>query len=462
MPQYRPMTLPSPGLDPSVDDGRRELFSSRWSLLLTMIGVAVGLGNVWRFPYMVGQFGGAPFVLFYLLTVFLVGIPALMAEWILGRRTRRGPMGAFARAGLIGGRFWGWFFFVGVTAAMGYYTNALGWVLHYCIGEVSRLWGQPWPSAAILPPASGFDGGSFWRQVMASGTILLLAALVVRRGLRSGIEKASKILMPFLAFSLLLILVRTLTLPGAWGGVQWYILKLDLSALTPRVMAAALGQAVFSLSLGGTFMVVYGSHLAADEPLAKNALWTSLGDLFAGLLAGLAILPAVIALGLDVGQGPALIFSTLPAVFAQVPGGGFFGALFFLALLGAAFLSSVAALEVLVAGLADNTRLPRRRAVWVMAAAVFLAALPSMCNMQIFGPWDLVFGSGMQTLGALLAVLTVAWCFDRSQILADLGGGERRHVRWLYNWLRYVVPAAIFFVGVWWLLSDVLGVVEGA
>lgn len=458
------MTPGSPSDSTPGDSARpsREVFSSRWTLLLTMIGVAVGLGNVWRFPYMVGQFGGAPFVLFYLLAVVTIGIPALMAEWILGRRTRRGPVGAFARSGLPGGRWWGWFFFLVVTAATGYYTNALGWVLHYAVGEVARLFGQAWPSAAILPPASGFELGSFLRQVIASGCILIVAGAVVGRGLRSGIEKASRVLMPFLAFSIAVILIRTLSLPGAWAGVEWYILKLDLAALTPRVMAAAMGQAVFSLSLGGTFMVVYGSHLADEEPLAQNALWTSLGDLFAGLLAGLAILPAVIALGLQVDQGPGLIFSTLPKVFAQLPGGGLFGALFFLGLLGAAFLSSVAALEVLVAGVTDNTSLPRSKAVKLVGILVFFAALPSMTSMEVFGPWDLLFGSGMQTLGALLAVLTVAWCFDRSRVLADLGGEDRRAVRWLYTWLRYVVPSAIFFVGIWWFLSDVLGVVSGA
>lgn len=440
----------------------RELFSSRWSLLLTMIGVAVGLGNVWRFPYMVGQFGGAPFVLFYLLAVLLIGIPALMAEWILGRRTRRGPVGAFARSGLPGGRFWGWFFFCVILAAMGYYTNALGWVLHHAVGEVFRVLGLEWPSAAILPPDSGFNGESLVRQLVASAVVLSAAGWVVRRGLRGGIEKASRLLMPFLGLSLLVILVRTLTLPGAWAGVEWYILKLDMAALTPRVMAAALGQAVFSLSLGGTFMVVYGSHLADDEALVGNALWTSLGDLFAGLLAGLAILPAIIALGLEVNQGPGLIFSTLPTVFSRLPGGGLFGALFFLGLLGAAFLSSVAALEVLVAGITDNTSLSRHRAVPLVVGLVFLVAVPTMINMEIFGPWDLIFGSGMQTFGALMAVLTVTWCFERSQILADLGGAERRWVRGLFIWLRYVVPSAIFFVGVWWFLSDVLGVVEGA
>lgn len=440
----------------------RERFTSRWGLLLTMIGVAVGLGNVWRFPYMVGQFGGAAFVAVYLLAVLAVGIPALMAEWILGRHGRRGPVGAFAAAGLAGGTFWGWFFFAVVTAAMGYYTNALGWVLHFAVGEVARLLGLSWTSSAIMPPTEGFDGEAFGRQLLASSTILLAAGWVVRRGLRAGIEKASRLLMPFLGLSLLIILTRTLTLPGAWEGVQWYILEPDFNALTPRVIAAALGQAVFSLSLGGTFMVVYGSHLEDGEPLAKHALWTALGDLSAGLLAGLAILPAVIALGLDVTQGPGLIFSTLPKVFAELPAGGVFGALFFLGLLGAAFLSSVAALEVLVAGLTDNTALGRRQATKIMVGVVLLVALPTMCNLRIFGFWDLLFGSGMQTFGAFMSVVTVAWCLNRAQLLDELGEGGVRRARWLFLWLRYGVPAAIFFVGVWWFLSDVLGVVEGA
>ena len=420
-----------------------------------MIGVAVGLGNVWRFPYMVGQFGGASFVAFYVLAVVTLGVPALMAEWALGRHTRRGPVGAFARVGFPFGRALGWFFFFVVTAATAYYTNALGWVLYYTAGQVAEGLGFSW-QAAILPPDSGFDGRSLVLQMGCTATIILGCAMVLLKGLRSGIEVASKVIMPVLFVTLLVLIARAVSLPGAWAGVEWYIWKIEPAALTPSVAVAAVGQAVFSLSLGGTFMVVYGSYLGEGEGLAPGALWTAAGDVGAGLLAGLAILPAVIALGLEPASGPGLIFETLPRVFAQIPAGWIFGLLFFATLLGAAYLSDVGAFEVLVAGLVDNTRLDRTRAVWFLAGTVFLFAIPPMINMEIFVPWDLFFGSGMQTLGALLAVIAVAWSIERSRLLEELGVAGRRGA-WLVWWLRFVVPGAILGLGIWWLMSDVLG-----
>jgi neurotransmitter:Na+ symporter, NSS family len=441
--------------------GPRESFASRLGLVATMIGVAVGLGNVWRFPYMVGKFGGASFVLVYALAVALIGVPALMAEWALGRRARRGPVGAFARAGLPGGRALGWFLFAVVVAATAYYVDALGWVLFYGLGEVARAVRFPWPSAAILPPETGLDLRSFALQIGATATVILACVAVLLRGLRAGIERASKVIMPLLFASLFVLIARALTLPGAGAGLHWFILKFEPGALTPGVVLAALGQAVFSLSLGGTFMVIYGSYLDAGTPLARDAFLTAGGDLAAGLLAGIAILPAVFAFGLEPASGPGLIFATLPRVFAALPAGWIFGSIFFFSLFGAAYLSAVAAFEVLVAGLTDNTRLPRRRAVWLMAAVVFVLALPPMINLRVFVPWDLTFGSGMQTLGSLLAVVAVGWSLERGAALAELagdGGRPPRRIVLLYYWLRFVIPGAIVAVGVWWLATEVFGV----
>jgi NSS family neurotransmitter:Na+ symporter len=243
--------------------------------------------------------------------------------------------------------------------------------------------------------------------------------------------------------------------------VRWFILKFRWADLTPTVMVAAIGQMVFSLSLGGTFMVVYGSYLREHEDLARTAMWTAIGDTGSSLLAGLAIIPAVLALGMPPAQGPGLIFSTLPQVFAEIPVGWLFGLLFFAGLFGAGYLSDIAAFEVLVAGLTDNTRLTRTRAVWVMALAAFLVSIPPTINNAIFVPWDLTFGSGMQTLGALLAVLTVGWCLQRSTALKALSAqGDLPVPAWLYYWIRFGIPAGILTVGVWWLLTSVIGVVQ--
>ena len=438
----------------------RETFSSRFSTMISLIGVAVGLGNVWRFPYMVGKFGGAAFVLFYTLVAVVIGVPALMAEYALGRSTRRGPVGAFAAAGLPFGRQVGWFFFIVVTAATGYYTAVIGWVLYYGVGQLAIGLHLPLDAAAILPPDHGFALKSFLLQLLCTGLVIVACALVLVKGLRSGIEKASKIIIPTLFAILLLLMIRSLSLPGAMEGVRWYILKFRLADLNANVMVAAMGHAIFSLSLGGTFMVVYGSYLDANENLAVPAIWTVIGDTGSALLAGLAIIPVVFALGLEPGQGPGLVFATLPKVFASMTGGWVFGFLFFAGLFGTGYLSDVAAFEALVAGLTDNTRITRTRAVWVTAAAVFVIAIPPSINNAIFFPWDLTFGSGIQTLGSLVAVLTVGWCMNRSAALKELGARGEPLPTWLFYWIRFGIPVAILTVGVWWLLTSVLGTVK--
>ena len=439
----------------------RETFGSRFGTIMTMIGVAVGLGNIWRFPYMAGTFGGAAFVLFYILVSVMIGVPALMAEYALGRQTRRGTVGAFDAGGFPFGRHAGWFLFCVVVAATGYYSAVIGWVLYYALAQGAQALGLTIDAAAILPPDHGFVPRSFVLQLACTGAVIVGCALVLVRGLRAGIERASIIIMPALFLILLLLTVRALTLPGAWAGVQWYILEFRWRDLTPGVMVAAIGQMVFSLSLGGTFMVVYGSYLGASDKVKGTAVWTAIGDTGSSVLAGLAIIPAVFALNMAPAQGPGLIFSTLPQVFAAIPVGWLFGLLFFAGLLGAGYLSDIAAFEVLVAGLTDNTSLTRTRAVWVMAAAAYLIAIPPTINNAIFVPWDLTFGSGMQTLGALLAVITVAWCMDRSTALAALSAeGEPPAPVWLYYWIRFGIPAGILTVGIWWLLSSVIGVVH--
>lgn len=440
---------------------QRETFTSRFGTLMTMIGVAVGLGNVWRFPYMVGQFGGAAFVGLYAIIAIGIGVPGLMAEWALGRHTRRGPVGAFAAGGLPFGRVMGWFFFLVVCAATAYYTVVVGWVLYFGLAELTSAVGTI-DASAILPPDEGFSARSFLLQMACTATVILTCAVVLIRGLRSGIEVASKVIMPTLLVILLVLVVRSLTLQGAMEGVGWYILKFNVADINAKVVVAALGQAIFSLSLGGTFMVVYGSYLNAQDRLASNAVWTAIGDTSAGLLAGLAIIPAAMALGVEVSQGPRLLFSTLPDVFAAIPLGWLFGFLFFAGLFGAAYLSDVAAFEVLVAGLTDNTSITRTRAVWILAGVVFLLAIPPSINNAIFIPWDLTFGSGMQTLGALMAVITLGWCVNRSAALKALAGEGGAPVPvWLFYWIRFGIPAAILSVGVWWLMTSVFGTAAG-
>lgn len=436
-----------------------------------MIGVAVGLGNVWRFPYMLGSFGGGAFLLVYLMFVLGIGVPALLCEWGLGRSTRRGTVGSFALGGLPFGRAAGWFFFAVVACATGYYTNVVGWVVWYAIGEIANILGSGFNPARVLPPDDGLDGVSLSMQLATTAAVIGLCVLVLRKGIRRGTERISTIVMPTLLVILGVLIVRALTLPGASTGLSW-MFSVDPAALSSDVVLAALGQAVFSMSLGGTFMVVYGSYLPDNSRLLPGAFATAAGDVGAGVLAGLAIFPAVFALGFEPASGPALLFETVPALFDEIPGGAVFGPLFFGGLGAAALLSDIAAFEVLVAGITDSTKIERNRAVSVLAVVVFVLAVPPMLNMRVFVPWDLTFGSGMQTLGALAVAVTVGWCMSRARAMRALGlatpiaeGSSTDDARSvasirangaLYLWIRWVVPLAVGVVGAWWAVSTLL------
>ncbi len=437
----------------------RETFASFFGTLMTMIGVAVGLGAVWRFPYMVGKFGGAAFVLFYMAIVFFVGIPALMAEWTLGRHTRRGTLGAYEKGRLPGGKYVGGFLFCIVFLATGYYTNAIGWVGFHAIGEIVNAFGGNLNVAAILPPEEGFKLTSFILQLMMTAFIIFTCGIILIKGLRKGIEKVSKFIVPALFIILIILIIRAVTLDGAGEGIKWYIGGFRFHELTASVMAAALGMAFFSMSLGGTFMVIYGSYLDKKTDIPKNAVLTGIGASVAGLLAGFAIFPAVFAFNLEPNSGPGLIFSTLPKTFSMMPIGWLFGLLFFLGLFGAAFLSDVAAFEVLVGGVTDNTNIKRKKAVLIICCICYVLAIPPMINFKIFVPWDLIFGSGMQALGSLMAVITAVWCVKRSKALKELSEGRKKTFpKFLYWWMRIVIPSAILFVGINWVLESVFNI----
>lgn len=435
---------------------KRETFASFFGLLMTMIGVAVGLGAVWRFPYMVGKFGGAAFVLFYMAVVFFIGIPALMGEWALGRYTRRGTLGAYEKGGFPGGKYVGAFLLFIVFWATGYYSNAVGWVGFHALGELANAFGLNLNASAILPPQEGFHLTSFFLQLAMTGFVIFTCGLVLVKGLRKGIEKVSKWIVPALFAILIILIIRSVTLPGAGKGIRWYIGGFRFSELTPSVMAAAMGMAFFSMSLGGTFMVIYGSYLNKKANMSKNAIFTGIGASTAGLLAGFVIFPAVFSFGLEPSSGPGLIFSTLPKTFAMMPAGWVFGLLFFAGLFGAAYLSDVAAFEVLVGGVVDNSKTERKKAALFICVIVYILAIPPMINFKIFLPWDLTFGSGMQALGSLLAVSTTAWCIKRSESLRELSEGRAKPFPlFLYWWMRVVIPMAILFIGINWLLESV-------
>ena len=429
-----------------------ERFSTRFGSAMALIGVAVGLANVWRFPYMAGQYGGGAFVAIYLAFVLLLGAPALIAEWSLGRLTRSGPGGAFHKIGMPGASFIGGLLFLTVFMATSYYTVVVAQVLYYTV------------RGGIVPDPEGFHAANFGgiTALNLGVTVLVFAAMggVLVFGVRRGIERLSRIAIPVVGVGLVAVVIRSLTLDGALEGVR-YLLWPDPASVTGASFLAALGQAFFSLSLGGTFFLAYGSYLPSSANLRRLAGATILGDSGAAILGGLAVLPAAFALGVAPASGPALLFFTLPRAFAAMPGGALFGPIFFLALFLAAFLSAVAALEVIVNSAVPWTGWSRRRVIGAALAIQIPLAMPSMVSSSYLAWSDLVWGSTMQPIGSALTLIGLGFFVSRGRALAEAGRGSRRPFGgfWLF-WIRWVIPAAILVVLGWgWSgpLRDLLG-----
>ena len=415
----------------------REFFSTRFAATLTMIGVAVGLGNVWRFPYMMGQHGGSAFLVVYIVCILVLAIPAVTAEWSLGRYARQGPIGAMEVAFGPLGRWIGYVLVFTVFVANSYYVVIVGNVAFTAFFAVSSGF-----TIATIPFYQA-DLGNGGLQAAVSLVVLLAALWVIHRGVSRGIERVSKLFVPLFGVMIITLIVMALRLPGALSSLGEF-LRPDFSELSPTSLFAALGQAFFSLSLGGTFYLVYGSYLRDDTNIPGTAIAASFGDAGAALLAALFIVPTVLALGLDMQAGPMLIFETLPRMFSEIPAGRVIGAAFLIGLWMMAFLSSVAALQVVVAALTDSFRLSLGKAVLVVGALEAIVMLPSALKPEIIGTLDLIFGSGMQMLGSGLTIVALMWGCDRAVAAAQIFGGRTDGIRRLYlAWLKWVVPAVL-------------------
>jgi NSS family neurotransmitter:Na+ symporter len=440
-----PQTEPNPA---------RETFGSRFGSLMVLIGVAVGLANVWRFPYLVGTYGGAAFVVLYVILNFFFGIPALMAEWTLGRLTRQGPAGAFVTAGMPGGRWIGLLLLFTVFMALSYYAFIVGQILFYTFpGSILRA-GTETPERLYQ---SALGGITVWNLAVTTVTFAGMG-IVVRLGVRKGIEAVSKVAMPLVFVALLVVVLRAVTLPGAAEGLRFYLLP-DFSKVDGATVLAAMGQVFFSLSLGGTFFLVYGSYLREDEDIPMAAVQTAFGDVTSALLAGLAILPAVFAMGIAPTSGPSLLFITLPGVFASMPGGVLTGSLFFGAFYVASFLSAMAALEVLVDGAMHYFGWSRSLSIVLLVVADILVSLPSMASSTFLVWNDRIWGSTMQPVGSAFTLIALGWYVSRSRALAEVNQGSSRRIGavWIF-WIRWVIPISIGVVLVygWWsLIRDV-------
>jgi NSS family neurotransmitter:Na+ symporter len=402
-----------------------------------MIGVAVGLGNVWRFPYMMGQYGGSAFLVVYVVFVLIFAIPAVTAEWSLGRYTRHGPIGAMERAFGPFGKWIGYLLVLTVLIANSYYVVIVGNVAFSAIFSVSTGF-----TPASIPLYETWLGNGALQAIIALA-VIVAALWVIHRGIGKGIERVSKLFVPLFGVMIVTLIVMALRLPGATAALRVFLAP-DFSQLTPTSVFAALGQAFFSLSLGGTFYLVYGSYLRDAENIPKAAIATGIGDASAALLASLFIVPTVLALGLNMQAGPSLIFETLPRMFAEIPAGRFVGTAFLVGLWMMAFLSTVAAFQVIVAALTDSFKLSLTKAGLIVGGVEAVLMLPSALHPEIIGTLDLIFGSGMQMLGSGLTIVALFWGCDKAVAVTQIFGGRTDGVRRLYlGWLRWVVPATL-------------------
>lgn len=444
--QVEPTAATQRGVDGADANARptgTDRFSGRMAAWLAMVGVAVGLGNVWRFPYMMGQHGGSAFLLLYAGLTLLIAVPVLAAEWSLGRQFRVGPVPTFRavlgpRLGMIVGAV----LVLSMVIADSYYMVVIGNIAYTSVHGIVHGFGD----AALAQYQRGLGDGAL--QYAYALAVAIGVVWVMARGVRDGIELVSRWFVPLFGVVVLYLVANALLLDGAVDQLAAF-LRPDFSVIGVNDVFAAMGQAVFSLSVGGTIMIVYGGYLAEDTPLLRTALSTSLGDMGAALLAALFIVPSVLHFGLDMAAGPGLVFSTLPRLFDAMPAGRWLGSAFLLSFLLMAFLSALAALEVGLAGLRDLTggRLSRRTMAGMLLLTEALLMLPSALQPDIIGTLDLIFGSGMQTLGALAAVLGLMWGARRALAMQQLfPGGSDRWGQTFYHWLRWMVPAALLAI----------------
>ena len=411
----------------------RESFGSRFGALVAMAGSAVGLGNLWRFPYLVGENGGAAFIIVYIALSFLICLPIFISEFVIGRRSQKNAYSAFRD--LSGGgawRFVGLFTVMVPLVVLSYYSVIGGWSIEYFVKSLTFSFTGNDSQAAMSTMFSSFVSNP-WLPLICHTGFLLATTMIVVVGIKDGIEKFSKVMMPMLFFIVIAIAIYSLTLPGAGKGVD-YLFNPDFSKIDAKACAAALGQAFFSLSLGFGTIMTYASYVDKKENILFQSTATAVSDLMFAMIAGLAIMPAVFAFGINPQSGPGLVFETLPYVFSQMPAGGFVAILFFVALLVAALTSSISMLEVAVAFLVEEKKFSRIGACitlfvlcWIVGALCSLSFGP-LSNIQIGGRglfdfFDNLSSNVLMTLGSLFTVLFVGWRLKKTDIYDEFTNG---------------------------------------
>lgn len=424
----------------------REGFNTRIGAIAAAAGSAVGLGNIWRFPYILGENGGAAFLLVYVLFMLLIALPVLLTEFAIGRKAGQPVMGAFLS--LAPGKKWYLIGFMGVLCAFvisSFYNVVSGWTLYYTYLSVS---GQL-ASLNEAEVTSTFNSISSDPVICLIWMLLMLGAtgFVVARGVEKGIEQYSKILMPILLVLIVVVCIRSVSLDGASDGIS-FLLSPDFSKLTPKALFEALGQAFFSLSIGMGTMTTYGSYISRKQNLSKCAVSVAMIDFFIAFLAGLMIFPCAFAFGINPGQGPGLVFVTLPNIFNQMPLGQVVSVAFFFLLVVAALTSSISLLEVVVTFIKTQFGTRRKEATFISVALIGLLGVVSSFSSTVFNFFDAVSANVLLPLGALFIILFVPFHLGKDNIRKEIEahGGSFKMFGIYYFLVKYIVPFAILLI----------------
>jgi NSS family neurotransmitter:Na+ symporter len=441
----------------------REHWGSKIGFVLAASGSAIGLGNIWKFPYIAGENGGAAFIFVYLICIAIVGLPVVVAEILMGRTTQRNPVGAFRE--LSKSKFWASIGGLGVLAGfviLSFYTVIAGWSLGYIIEALKGNFSMLGTAEQANTHFNSLVGDPTW--MIGFYTIFFAFTMaVVYLGVKDGIEKGSKVMMPILVVILIILMIKGITLKGSSAGLM-FLWNPDWSKVTGQSILIALGHAFFTLSLGMGALMTYGSYLGKKTNIPNAAIQIVILDTVIALMAGIAIFTAVFATGQDPAMGPGLIFNTLTVVFGSMTGGYFFGLLFFILLTLAALTSSISLLEVVVAYFVDERGWQRHQAVILFGSLVYLFGIPSALSFNLlsdftlnhktfFDTVDYLASNILLPLGGFFIAIFVAWIWGFDKALKELKSGaeqifenRKRVISTFKVFLKYISPVMIFIV----------------
>ncbi|GAB6170456.1 sodium-dependent transporter [Clostridium carnis] len=438
---------------------KRENFGTRVGILAAAAGSAIGLGNIWKFPYITGKNGGAAFILVYLACILLIGIPVMLSEFAVGRKNQVNAVESFKKISPKGK--WHWSGYLAVSTAfiiLSFYSIIAGWVFSYILrsatGSLKNI------------PADGF--GEYFTNLtinplepaLMTLLVLVITAIILFFGIKTGIEKFSKIVMPLLVLIIILLIFRSVTLPGAKAGLE-FLFKPDFSQLSIHGVLEALGHSFYTLSLGMGIIITFGSYINKKENLVTLSYQVAIADTIIALMAGIVIFPAVFAYGLEPTAGPGLIFITLPAVFKAMPFGQFFEFMFFVLISIAALTSTVSLMETVVTFISEQFSLGRKKTISMVTLALFILAIPSILSfgplsdikilkgMNIFDSLDFITGQVFLPIGGILICVFVAWVWGVKNATKEISseGLYKFKLKGLYSAsVKYISPLAILII----------------